>query len=68
MRRLATDSAYRQRLALAGRQAVEERLSAERLAGIVRQRLGCLLLRAGRAEILAALPTDHHLRQLEQLY
>lgn len=68
LRRLATDSAYRQRLALAGRQAVEERLSAERLAGIVRQRLGCLLLRAGRAETLAALPTDHHLRQLEQFY
>lgn len=67
LRRMASDRAYRQRLALAGRKAVQERLAAEHLAGIVSQRLGCLLLRAGRAEILAALPRDHHLRQLEQL-
>ena len=67
LRRLASDRAYRQRLALAGRKAVQERLSAERLAGIVSQRLGCLLLRAGRAELLAALPRHHQLRQLEQL-
>jgi glycosyltransferase involved in cell wall biosynthesis len=65
LRRLASDPAYRQGLALAGRKAVQERLAAERLAGIVSQRLGCLLLRAGRAELLAALPRHHQLRQLE---
>jgi len=65
LRRLASDPAYRQGLALAGRKAVQERLAAERLAGIVSQRLGCLLLRAGRAELLSALPRHHQLRQLE---
>jgi len=48
LRRLAFDGDHHRHLALAGRRAVQERLAPERLAAVVRQRLGCLLSQAGR--------------------
>jgi glycosyltransferase involved in cell wall biosynthesis len=65
LRRLALDGDHHRRLALAGRAAAQERLAPEVLAAVVRQRLGCLLRQAGRAELLQALPADHALRHLE---
>ncbi|MCX5968320.1 MAG: glycosyltransferase [Cyanobacteria bacterium] len=65
LRRLALDAEHHRRLALAGRRAVQELLAPARLAAVVVQRLGCLLRQGGRAELLAALPEDHPLSQLE---
>jgi glycosyltransferase involved in cell wall biosynthesis len=65
LRRLALDPGWHRRLAERGRQGAQQRLAPERLAAIVRQRIGCLLRQAGRAELLAALPEGHPLRQLE---
>ena len=44
-------------MAKTGAEAVRERLSAERLSAIVRQRLGTLLLHPSRRELRAGLPT-----------
>ncbi|MFL0790629.1 MAG: glycosyltransferase family 4 protein [Prochlorococcus sp.] len=44
MRSLASDHQGSRRLGLRGREIVRERLAAERVAAVVRQRLGCLLL------------------------
>ncbi len=44
MRSLASDPQGARRLGLRGREIVRERLAAERVAAVVRQRLGCLLL------------------------
>jgi glycosyltransferase involved in cell wall biosynthesis len=65
LRRLAEHPTQATILGKRGRDAVHEQLAPERLAAIVRQRLGTLLLSAGRAELLAALPAQHPLRQLE---
>jgi len=65
LRRLALDANHHRRQALAGRAAVQGRLAPEALAAVVRQRLGCLLRQAGRAELLQALPANHALRHLE---
>jgi glycosyltransferase involved in cell wall biosynthesis len=65
LRRLALDGDHHQRLAVAGRTAAQELLAPDVLAGVVRQRLGCLLRQPGRAELLKALPESHALRQLE---
>ena len=65
LRQLAVDDIARQRLATAGRQAARQWLNAERLGGIVRQRLGCLLGQPGRAELLQTLEPRHPLRLLE---
>ena len=65
LRRLALDGEHRRRLALAGRAAAQERLAPDVLAGVVRQRLGCLLRQPGRAELLRALPQSNPLRPLE---
>ena len=65
LRRLAEQPTQATILGERGRDAVREQLAPERLAAIVRQRLGTLLLSAGRAELLAALPMQHPLRQLE---
>lgn len=62
LRRLADQPQAHAALALAGRRGVQQRLGRQRLAAIVRQRLGCLLLQAGRAELLDALPPQHPLR------
>ena len=66
LRRLAQDAAHAAALGERGRQAVSELLAPQRLAEVVRQRLGSLLLQAGRAELLAALPEQHPLRRLER--
>ena len=65
LRRLANDAAHHRSLATSGRFAVERMLGPRRIAAIATQRLGVLLRWAGRAEILAALPAGHRLRQLE---
>lgn len=65
LRQLAGDARTWQRLAAAGRQAARQWLNPERLGGIVRQRLGCLLGQAGRAELLRALEPDHPFQLLE---
>lgn len=65
LHRLATDPAHAARLGERGRTTVRQLLATERLAAIVRQRLATLLLQAGRAELLAALPLTHPLSQLE---
>jgi len=65
LRRLALDGDQHRRLALAGRAAVRQRLNPDGLAAVVRQRLGCLLRQAGRAELLRALAPDQPLRLLE---
>ena len=64
LRRLADQPADHAALAVAGRRGVQARLSAEQLAGIVQQRLGTLLLQAGRAELLQQLGDDHPLSLL----
>jgi hypothetical protein len=65
LRQLASDAGHRAALGERGRQAVLRLLAPERLAAVVQQRLGTLLLQAGRAELLAALPQGHPLRLLE---
>jgi len=65
LHRLASDAGYRAALGELGRQAVLRLLAPERLAAVVQQRLGTLLLQAGRAELLAELPSQHPLRGLE---
>ncbi len=65
LRRLAADATLARRLAMAGRQAVADRLAPERLAAIVAERLGSLLRWAGRHELLAALPAGHPLAALQ---
>jgi glycosyltransferase involved in cell wall biosynthesis len=64
LRRLADEPAEHAALAVAGRRGVQARLGAEQLAGVVRQRLGTLLLQAGRAELLMELGADHPLNVL----
>jgi glycosyltransferase involved in cell wall biosynthesis len=65
LRRLAADGHYQRSLAQAGRAAVRQRLAPAALAAVVRQRLGCLLRQAGRAELLRTLPEEEPLRMLE---
>jgi len=65
LRRLAADPAAARRLAMAGRQAVADRLAPDRLAAIVAERVGSLLRWAGRQELLAALPAGHPLAALQ---
>ena len=65
LRHLAIDAGHHRRLAHAGRAAVRQRLAPGVLAAVVRQRLGCLLRQAGRAELLRALPAEQSLRLLE---
>lgn len=65
LHRLAVDPDGRTALGERGRRAVRQLLAPERLAAVVQQRLGTLLLQAGRAELLAALPQGHRLRLLE---
>lgn len=65
LRRLADNAVARQQLAERGRQAACTWLGQRRITSLVTQRLGCLLTRAGRAELLAALPAGHPLRLLE---
>ncbi|MEB3184588.1 MAG: glycosyltransferase [Cyanobacteriota bacterium] len=65
LHRLAAAPAERAALGERGRRAVRQLLAPERLAAVVQQRLGTLLLQAGRAELLAALPQGHRLRLLE---
>lgn len=66
LHRLAADPAHAGALGERGRQTVKQLLAPDRLAAVVQQRLGTLLLQAGRAELLAALPGDHRLRLLER--
>jgi len=66
LRRLASEPAQGAALGERGRQAVQLLLAPGRLAAVVQQRLGTLLLQAGRAELLAALPQGHPLRLLER--
>lgn len=56
MRRLVAQPDAAQALARRGAAAVRERLSVERLGAIVRQRLGTLVLRPSRRELLNGLP------------
>lgn len=56
MRRLLEQPAAAKALARCGASAVRERLSGERLGAIVRQRLGTLLLKPSRRELLRGLP------------
>lgn len=56
MRRFVEQPAAAQALARRGASAVRERLSAKRLGAIVRQRLGTLLLKPSRRELLRGLP------------
>ena len=56
MQRLVEQPAAAAALARRGRAAVQERLSAERLSAIVRQRLGTLLLKPSRRELRQGLP------------
>ncbi|MEI8250463.1 MAG: glycosyltransferase [Synechococcus sp. ELA057] len=65
LHRLAADPSHRDALSERGRMAVRRLLAPERLAAVVRQRLGTLLLQAGRAELMATLPPQHPLRELE---
>lgn len=65
LRRLATDGQEHRRLAQAGRAAARRCLAPQVVADVVRQRLGCLLRQAGRAELLGALPPEHPLALLE---
>lgn len=65
LQQLAADPAAAAALGDRGRQTVKQLLAPERLAAVVQQRLGTLLLQAGRAELLAALPHGHRLRLLE---
>jgi glycosyltransferase involved in cell wall biosynthesis len=65
LQRLALDAGHHRRLARAGRDALRQRLAPDRLAAVVRQRLGCLLRQAGRAELVRALPPDAPLRHLD---
>ena len=65
LRRLAVDGQEHRRLAQAGRAAARRALAPQAVADVVRQRLGCLLRQAGRAELLGALPQEHPLQQLE---
>jgi glycosyltransferase involved in cell wall biosynthesis len=65
LRRLAADPATARRLAMAGRQAVADRLAPGRLAAIVAERVGSLLRWGGRSELLAALPAGHPLAALQ---
>jgi glycosyltransferase involved in cell wall biosynthesis len=66
LRRLAAEPASAAALGERGRQAVLQLLAPERLAAVVQQRLGTLLLQAGRAELLQALPPGDPLRLLER--
>jgi hypothetical protein len=65
LRRLAEDPRHHADIAGAGRAAVASTLAPGRLAAVAAQRLGTLLRWAGRAELVAALPVDHPLHQLE---
>jgi glycosyltransferase involved in cell wall biosynthesis len=65
LRRLADQPSEASALGERGRQAVRSLLAPERLAAVVQQRLGTLLLQAGRAELLDALPDQHPLRRIE---
>lgn len=64
LRDLAADAAAAAALGRRGRRAVQEILSPQRLAATVQQRLGTLLLHAGRAELLDGLPPQHPLKAL----
>ena len=65
MARLVQQPAWAAALGRCGAAAVRERLSSERLAGIVRQRLAQVLLQPSRRQLLAGLPHDHDARLLE---
>lgn len=65
LRRLADHPAQAAQLAAAGRRAVREALDPAGLAAVVAERIGSLLRWGGRAELLAALPLQHSLRQLQ---
>lgn len=59
LRHLADDSQAHASLAVAGRRGVQMRLGRDQLAAVVRQRLGTLVLQAGRAELLRQLDPQH---------
>ncbi|CAK6690893.1 hypothetical protein IFHNHDMJ_00906 [Synechococcus sp. CBW1107] len=65
LRALSTDPDVLFRLSQSGRQAVQRLLAPERLGKIVKQRLGCLLAQAGRAELIGSLPLENPFRVLE---
>lgn len=64
LRSLADNPEAQVQLAMGGRRGVQARLGREQLAAVVRQRLGTLLLQAGRAELLRELDPDHGLTRL----
>ena len=64
MRRLVEQPAWAAALAERGAAAVRERLSAERITAIVRERLVQALTQPSRRELAAALPLDHPARVL----
>ncbi|MFM7635827.1 MAG: glycosyltransferase [Cyanobacteriota bacterium] len=61
LRRLADNPRAHAELAVAGRRGVQARLGRDQLAAVVRQRLGTLLLGAGRAELMRLLDPEHRL-------
>lgn len=64
LRQLAEAPDHAAALGQRGRCAVQRLLSPQRLASIVQQRLGTLLLHGGRAELFAALGHEHPLKAL----
>jgi len=64
LHQLATQPTHQQQLALKGRTAVESNLNPTKIGKIVRERLGCLVGRPGRAELVRQLPLQHPWRPL----
>jgi glycosyltransferase involved in cell wall biosynthesis len=65
MRRLVEQPAWAAALGSRSAEVVRQRLAAERLTGIVHQRLAQALLKPSRRQLLAELPPNHHARLLE---
>ena len=64
LHQLATQPTHQQQLALKGRTAVESNLNPTKIGKIVSERLGCLVGRPGRAELVRQLPLQHPWRPL----
>ena len=67
LRNLAENAKYRKQLAKSGRKAVESNLNITKISNIVRERLGCLIGKPGRAEVLRELPLMHPYQILDKL-
>ncbi|MFS6818415.1 glycosyltransferase family 4 protein [Synechococcus lacustris Tous-12m] len=67
IRNLAENADYRKQLAKSGRKAVESNLNITKISNIVRERLGCLIAKPGRAELVRQLPSTHPWRTLDEL-